>query len=413
MKYTVSPSLYKGTVAAPPSKSYLQRALMLAAFAKGESTIKGYQPNGDTEVIINAIAEMGAGVEVINDIIKVKGTKIHDKEMLFCCNESGLAARILSALSLLTDKKVTITGNGTLMVRPMTMVGETLLHFGKKVNSINDCLPLEITGNPVPGEIITDASQTSQLLTGLLISLPFARFNSVLNVNNLKSRPYVELTLELIKKFGIEIKNEDFKRFEIKGNQFSRSVDVVCEGDWSGAAFHLVAAAIASDVTVTGINADSRQADRVIADVLMMCGAECTFVENGLRVKKDKLLPFDFDAGNCPDLFPPLAVLAAHCNGVSRIGGVGRLFFKESNRAESIMEEFRKLGISVSFNDETMIVTGSKVFGTNVSSHNDHRIAMALAIMGLDSETPVTIDGMECIRKSYPGFIRDLEGLCR
>ncbi len=245
----------------------------------------------------------------------------------------------------------------------------------------------------------------------MLISLPFAKFDSVINVTNLKSKPYVELTLELIEKFGIEIKNEGFRRFVIKGKQRPKAVEIICEGDWSGAAFHLVAAAIAGEVTVTGINADSRQADRIIADVLRMCGAECEFVENGFRVKNDKLLPFDFDAGNCPDLFPPLAVLAAHCNGVSRIGGVGRLFFKESNRAESIMEEFKKLGISVSFDDETMVVTGCKVFGANVSSHNDHRIAMALAVMGLDSETPVIIDGMECIRKSYPGFIRDFECL--
>ncbi len=142
MRYTVSPSMYKGTVIAPPSKSYLQRALMLASFAMGESIISGYQPNGDTEVIINAIAEMGAGVEISNDVIKVKGTKSVDKEMLFHCNESGLAARMLSAVSLLTENKVTITGNGTLMVRPMTMVGETLSHFGKRVYSVNDCLPL-------------------------------------------------------------------------------------------------------------------------------------------------------------------------------------------------------------------------------------------------------------------------------
>lgn len=411
MKYCIVPATYSGTVAAPASKSFLQRAMVIAALSGGESKIHGYSPSGDTEVILNAVHAMGASASLDGNTLTVFGGINPDVPWDFYCSESGLAARMLSALSLLNSEKVTLTGSGTLMHRPMNMVTGTLESCGKRVISCDHCLPFEITGKAAVSEIRTDGSQTSQFLSGLLIALPFADHDSVIHVSDLKSKPYVELTMDILSRFGLEVVNEQFSCFRIRGRQQAVPAELKAEGDWSGAAFHLVGGAIAGDVTVTGLDLQSRQADKAVLKALRACGASCEISGDAVRVKREKLLGFDFDASDCPDLFPPLAVLAANCSGVSYIRGVGRLFFKESNRAEAIRDEFAKAGVQVDFTDETMRIQGWETRGATVTAYDDHRMAMALAILSLNASAPVVINGMECVRKSYPGFISDFERL--
>jgi 3-phosphoshikimate 1-carboxyvinyltransferase len=411
MKYCSVPSEYTGVITAPASKSYLQRAILLAALSDGESRISGYSASDDSEAVINAVNAMGAETLLDGETIIIHGGISNKCPWTFHCNESALAARMLGALSLLNENSVRITGSGSLMHRPMRMVTETLEHCGKNVVTNIDCLPFEISGPYKFRDIETDGSQTSQLLTGLLITLPLLPQNTLIRVKGLKSKPYIELTIELMQKFGLEISHDDFKVFNIDGNQKPKPAFLHAEGDWSGACFHLVGGAIAGEVTVKGIDITSRQADKAIIQALELCGADCVIQPGSVTVRKNKLLAFNFDASHCPDLFPPLATLAANCSGVSSIKGVGRLFFKESNRAEAIQQEFSKIGVRVSFTDDTMKVEGWDITGATVSSHGDHRMAMALAIMSLNSPAPVVVDGMECVRKSYPGFIKDFEEL--
>lgn len=411
MKYCSVPSGYSGIITAPASKSFLQRALLLAALTEGESRISGYSASDDSEAVINAVNAMGAETRLDGDTIFIRGGINNKSPWTFHCNESALAARMLGALSLLNENTVTITGSGSLMHRPMRMITETLEHCGKKVVTNIDCLPFEISGPNRFNEIVTDGSQTSQLLTGLLITLPHLTHDTNVQVKGLKSKPYIELTMELIRQFGLTVSHDNYTSFRVQGNQQPKPAVLHAEGDWSGACFHLVGGAIAGEVTVQGLDINSRQADKAIIQALELCGADCVIQPDAVTVRKNKLLAFNFDASHCPDLFPPLATLAAHCSGVSGIKGIGRLFFKESNRAEAIQKEFSKMGVRVSFTNDTMKVEGWDVTGATVSAHGDHRMAMALAIMSLNAPTPVVVDGMECVRKSYPGFIKDFETL--
>jgi len=411
MNYRITQSAYKGSISAPASKSYLQRAVILAAMAEGVSIISNYTQNEDTGVILNAVNTMGASASHNGNHLKIRGGIKRNIPWTFHCNESGLAARMLCALSVLNENNVIVTGSGSLMQRPMNMVAETLKACGKKVVTNNNCLPFEISGKINVSEFRSSGIQTSQFITGLLIALPLYQDETVLHVDGLKSKPYIELTLDLISQFGLIVENENLTQFRIPGRQHASPVSVSAECDWSGAAFHLVGAAIAGDVELTGLDINSRQADKTVMQVLKDCGANCDISEKSIRVKKEKLMAFNFDACDCPDLVPPLAVLAANCKGISKIKGTDRLQFKESNRAEAIISEFSKLGIKVENSDNTLIIHGSEITGGTVLSHNDHRIAMALAIMGLKASSPVTIEGMECISKSYPGFIKDFEFL--
>jgi 3-phosphoshikimate 1-carboxyvinyltransferase len=271
-------------------------------------------------------------------------------------------------------------------------------------------LPVNIKGEMQSGEICIDASDSSQLLSGLLITLPFLDGDSSIYVKDLVSFPYVDMTIGILKDFGVDITNESYKRFFVKGNQQIKSSKYIIEGDWSGAAFHLVGAAISGEVKIYGLNPNSLQADKAILKALVQCGAEVIIKEDFIEVKRLELNSFSFDATDCPDLFPSLVSLASCCKGVSVIKGVRRLINKESNRARSIKLEFAKIGVKVILKDNHMYIHGSKVIkGAIINSHNDHRIAMALSIMGSVSKGPINITDSEVVAKSYSNFYKDLE----
>ena len=272
-------------------------------------------------------------------------------------------------------------------------------------------LPLKLSGRLSAGRAFIDGSAGSQLLTGLLMALPLADGESRLDVASLTSKPYIGLTLGLLAEFGITVENDSFRTFIIPGNQSYRAHEYTVEGDWSGAAFLLVAGATAGRVTVDGLNSHSMQADRAILNALDEAGAALVTGPCGITSSLSALRAFTFDATDSPDLFPPLAALAARCEGTSRITGVGRLRHKESDRAEAIAGVLEAMKISVHISGDEMLITGGSVQGAVVSSHNDHRIAMMAAVMAAGATGQVTVTGAEAVAKSYPGFYNDMSRL--
>ena len=301
-----------------------------------------------------------------------------------------------------------MTGAGSLKKRPMNMIGDALNQLGVKCSSTDGFLPLTIRGPIKGGHCEIDGSVSSQLLTGLLMALPLADDDSIIKVNNLKSKPYIDMTLGVLRDFGIIITNENYELFRVPGQQKYIPVTYEVESDWSGGSFLLVAGAINGDIKVSGLRTDSFQSDTGILKALEKAGANMKISESNIEVSKSDLKAFEFDATESPDLFPPLVALASYCKGVTRLKGASRLRHKESDRASALMEEFGKMNIKVEMSDDYLIVTGGKVKGARVNSHDDHRIAMAAAVAALGASDTVFIKDSHCIVKSYPGFFDDL-----
>jgi 3-phosphoshikimate 1-carboxyvinyltransferase len=288
------------------------------------------------------------------------------------------------------------------------MISEAMPQFGVRIHSAAGFLPLSMTGRLSAGKALLDGSKGSQLLTGLLMSLPLLESGSEITVENLKSRPYIAMTLQLLEEFGVSVVNDSFTHFNVHGGQTYRAREYTVEGDWSGAAFLLVTGALAGAVTVKSLNLSSMQADSAIMKVLGDAGCQPATEAGGVKVERSDLKAFTFDATDAPDLFPPLAALASFCSGTSRISGVSRLQHKESDRAEAIADVLGAMNIGVQITGDEMLISGGRAMGARVSSHNDHRIAMMAAVMALAAEGSVTITGAEAVAKSYPGFFDDL-----
>jgi len=408
---TIHPSVVNGSINAPPSKSVTQRAIAAALLAQGTTVIENPSLCNDSLAAMEMAERLGASLTRGYDYLKISGSLKALPEVTLNCGESGLAMRMFSPIAALLSSKCTFTGEGSLTTRPVTMVTEALLKLGVTAESNNGFLPFTLYGYLKGGRIEIDGSSGSQILTGLLMSLPLAKCDSEVIVDNLKSKPYIDLTLKLLNDFGIAVVNHDYRRFIIPGNQAYKARIYSVEGDWSGSAFMLVAGAVAGDVTVNNLQSSSRQADAAILEALKMAGADIIIENNSVRTVKTELRSFYFDATESPDLFPPLACLAINCRGTSRIKGVSRLEHKESNRAATITGVLAELGINASVGDDEMLIEGGKVSGTEVSSHNDHRIAMMASVAALLSNGSVAVTDAESVSKSYPDFFDDLEKL--
>lgn len=405
-----------GELQVPSSKSYAQRAIALAALCQNKVSIHQVGNNDDVIAAQNVVRELGAQfLKEENTLIFQNGIDLDcRKECHINCGESGLSTRLFSAYSLFYNQSFVITGEGSITSRTMEMTINGLQQFGKKVESSENHLPIVVSGDTSNNRIDIDGSITSQFLTGLLIVTPFLSFDTEISVHQLKSKPYIEMTLDLLDHFGIlGVENNNFKSFKIKGNQsVAHQVEYTVEGDWSAAAFMIVAAAIGGKVSLRGLNPKSKQGDRLILDAVQKAGAKVSWENDLLIIEKEKLQPFDFDATECPDLFPALVVLASHSLGKSIIKGVGRLKHKESNRALALQKECAKVGISIELMDDKMVIhgKGKPVIGNNVvfSSHDDHRMAMAMSLFSIGSKYPIKIENFRSINKSYPYFYRDL-----
>lgn len=412
MKQIISSSAISGSITPPCSKSYAQRALAVALLADGESTIGNLELCDDTRSAIRCIEALGAEVTLIDDsTIRVRGGLAPRTDRLHI-GESGLATRLFTPIASLHNQPITINGEGTVLYRPISMMIDPLRQLGVEVRDGGGFLPIQVCGPMQGGEVAVDGSISSQFLTGLLLSLPMAQNDTTIYVKNLKSLPYVDMTIDTARRFGVEIAHKDYCEFFIEGNQHYTATDYMIEGDWSGAAPMFVAGAVAGEVTVENISRLSLQADTAIIDALISAGAEVESTDNAITVRHRRLKAFEFDATHCPDLFPTLVALAANCEGTSTLYGTERLLHKESNRAATLAEEYAKAGIEVDIDEQNIMrVRGGKIHGCTADSHGDHRIAMSMAIAALTADAPITIEGAECVAKSYPSFFDDLEQL--
>ena len=400
-----------GVVTPPCSKSYAQRALAAALLADGETILRNLDFCDDTLSAIRVIETLGAEVERLDErTVKVRGG-LAPKSNTLNVGESGLATRMFTPIASLCDVPITIQGEGTLIYRPMNMMIEPLRKLGVEVRDGGGRLPVEVCGPVRGGEIDVDGSVSSQFLTGLLMALPLAKEDTTIAVANAVSKPYLDMTIDLASKFGVNIQHNDYEEFFVEGDQKYEAADLVIEGDWSAAAMLLVAGAIAGEITLTNVSMLSKQADVAICDALVRAGASVTSEPNSITVESRDLVAFEFNATQCPDLFPALAALAAAAEGESVIYGTHRLEHKESNRAETIAEEYKKLGIEVRLEGDAMYIKGGKIRSAEVESHHDHRIAMSLAVSALRSDGELLIRNAECVAKSFPDFFAVLESL--
>lgn len=405
----------KGIIQAPASKSSMQRALAAAFLTKETCGIFNPGHSNDDLTAMNIIKVLGAKVEMIADKLVVVNKGNSDQELELNCGESGLSIRMFVPIAALSDQSITVTGEGSLLSRPMDFFDKVLPQLGVSIESNHGKLPLKIKGPLQPRNIEVDGSLSSQYLTGLLMAYAAAGANNVsIKVNNLKSRPYIDLTLDVMRHFGLgNVENRDYEEFYFHPASAKTSWhNYTVEGDWSSGAFLLVAGAIAGPIMIRGLDLTSTQADKVIVDVLMMANAGIAMETKGIKIHPASMDAFTFDASDCPDLFPPLAALAVYCNGTTVIKGVERLIHKESNRAVTIQTELGKRGIVVKLEDNKMLITGKKnIPAAFVDSHNDHRIAMMNAVIGLKSEPPTILHNAYAVRKSYPAFFTDLKRL--
>ena len=412
MEKTIHPSQVSGEVRPPCSKSYAQRALAAALLSDGETTLSNIELCDDTRYAMNVITGLGASVRQTGPTEYVIRGGLAPITDTINTGESGLATRLFTPIAALCDRRMTITGTGTMLRRPIGMMIDPLRNLGVQVRS-NGYLPITVQGPLRGGETDVEDYVSSQFLTGLLMSLPLAEGDTILHVEQPNSLPYLAVTVDLASKFRIRMEHNGFREFFIPGGQHYHPAKLHIEGDWSSAAFMLVAGAIAGEVTAKRMNTLSLQADLAIIQALTKAGAVIITTPDEITVRKRELTGFDFDATQRPDLFPILAVLGANCEGTTHIRGVNRLVYKESNRAEAIVSEYTKLGMDVALEDDVMTVRGGSLSGGTIDSCNDHRIAMAAAIAALAASGPVTITNAQAVTKSYPRFWDDLDSIIR
>ncbi|NNV57590.1 3-phosphoshikimate 1-carboxyvinyltransferase [Limnovirga soli] len=418
MQVTVQPSVIKGNIVAPASKSSMQRACAAALVRKGKSIIYNPGISNDDKAALQVIEALGATVLSGSDgsiIINSNGVNAAGSQVNN--GESGLGIRMFAPIVALNNKTMVINGEGSLLTRPMDFFDSIFPQLGITISSNNGKLPLVVTGPLQPRNIIIDGSLSSQFLTGLLMAYAAAGASDVsIEVINLKSKPYVDLTLKVMHDFALPVpKNNNYTSFYFPANAFAAENDTTItytvESDWSGGAFLLVAGAIAGNITVKGLDPQSTQADKACLQALIDCKANISIQDSQIEIGPGKLTAFHFDANDCPDLFPPLAALAACCEGTSVIEGVHRLTHKESNRALTIQDELGKMGISVELQDNLMLIKGGPLKGAHTHSRHDHRIAMMCAVAGLRADGPTIIDDAQAVGKSYPNFFEHIQEL--
>lgn len=433
MKVTIQPSTLTGTIQSNASKSSMQRACAAALVAKGKSIIKNPGHSNDDKAAMDITQRLGGTVKNNGNELIIESNGVQPVSSEINCGESGLSIRMFTPLVALSNHELAVNGTGSLTTRPMDFFDEILPQLDVHIKSNQGKLPLNIQGPIVPKNITIDGSLSSQFLTGLLLAYAASPNPSkggtsesesssvTIKVNGLKSKPYIDLTLDVMKQFGLlvpENKNYEEFIFHYDAQQIpplgGGGATYTVEGDWSGAAFLLVAGAIAGNIVVKGLDVFSTQADKKILEALMDCGCKLSVSNEQIEVGYPPLgvRGFHFNATECPDLFPPLVALASYCNGKSVIEGTTRLTHKESNRAITLQEEFAKLGVTIELQDDLMIIHGGGgLKGATVHSRHDHRIAMACAVAALKAEGAVTIEEAEAINKSYPDFYEHLKVL--
>ncbi len=398
----IKPKYFNIQAIAPPSKSESLRALIIAMLLKSKTLISNISFCNDSLSAMKILTSSVAKLEINQNDICIDSTNFSFPKNINC-GESAFLFRTMIAASVLLFGNNYFIGTHTLKNRLFNDI-ENFLRTNKiKFSSNNSYLPFEISSKVDSDIIDLDASQSSQLLSGLLISNALCDMPKTIVCNNLVSKGYVDLTLNFLKAIGVEYSNSNYTYTLIQQNIIAdNQIDVT--GDWSGSAFLFVAAAIAGEAYIDGLDINSKQPDRAIIDVLNMCGANISVTNNIVKVEKNELKAFSFDATDCPDLFPPLVALAINCDGESTIYGATRLLNKESNRLKTLTDEFVRVGAAIIQFEDKIVVRGKKIKGGTASSREDHRIAMALSVAALNSINGIEIENSSVVNKSFPNF---------
>lgn len=419
----IIPAVLEGEIRIPPSKSISHRAVICAGIAEGTSRIENIVFSDDVSATVEGMQALGAAVEKIEtnpedgtSTVMIKGNprpRLENK--VIDCGESGSTLRFLIPLAGLTGEEVTFTGRGKLVERPLNTYYELFEEQGIMYKNNGGFLPLTVKGLLRPGNYRVKGNISSQFISGLMFLLPLLGEDSRIEITTeLESRGYVDLTMDVQEKFAVKVENRNnsYRDFRIKGNQKYLARDYKIEGDFSQAAFWLVAGTLAGSIKCLNLNTGSLQGDKAVLDIIREMGGKITEHEDHVTVRAARTEGTVIDAGQCPDLVPALAVLGALSKGTTRIINAQRLRIKESDRLRATAAELGKLGAEVQELEDGLVIKGKEELkGGTVDSWNDHRIAMAMAVASIKCKEPVTITNSGSVSKSYPHFWEDFRKL--
>jgi len=410
---TITPATLMGNICIPTSKSVSHRAVICAALAEGTSKLSGILVSDDLIVTIAAMEALGAVIRQEEGNLFITGTDCKKPlHTAIDCNESGSTLRFLIPLGL-NGQTMTFSGRGKLVERPLHDYFNILNEQRIPYQMTDGHLPLSVTGVLKPGTFHLRGDVSSQFVSGLLFALPrLEADSSIIITTEMESKGYIDLTLSMLARFGINIINQNYQEFIVPGNQKYQSTDYHAEGDYSQVAFWLAAGTLGSPIRATGLNLNSLQGDKVIVDLIKEMGGKLTQKDNAIEASPAITKGIVIDASQCPDLVPILTVLAAVSDGTTQIIRAGRLRIKECDRLQAMTQELNKLGADVEEHEDSLTIHGRPYLtGGVVHSWHDHRIAMALGIASIACQKPVTITHSECVSKSYPDFWRDFQTL--
>ena len=410
MKALIKKNGIHGKAATPTSKSYTIRALMCTALAEGESLIINPLTADDTDAASEVLSQIGVSIIKGEDYWRIQGGGFHKPQTDLFCRDSAATLRFMTAIASLVPGKCRLVAGQSLAKRPIEPLPAALNQLGIKC-SIKDKTVIVKGGRLAGGTAELPGDISSQFVSALLLIAPLAeKSTTIILTTPPHSRPYLEMTLDCLNNFGIIVKvSKDFTRFEIIPQQY-KPTDYTVEGDWSSASYLLALGAVCGEVTVSNLNLNSLQGDRIMLNLLQQMGADMEIKENSITVRKSNLKAITADLADCIDLLPTMAVLAAVADGESRFDSISRARLKESNRILAIKYGLEKMGVNVIEEEDSLIVNGTKPSGAAVGSFNDHRIAMAFSILGATVGDTV-INGAECVAKTYPNFWQTFRNL--
>ena len=413
MDVIITPNKLSGSVVIPPSKSLSHRAIIAASLAKGKSKISNVMYSNDIKATINAMRACGAKIEEYKDYLIIEGSDVIRKESIIDANESGSTIRFMIPIALVSNEEITFVGKNHLVKRPLDTFLEIFDKQGIKYERGEDYLPLKVNGGLKSGEFTVRGDISSQFITGLLYALPLLDGDSVIHISTeMESKGYIDLTIDILKMFGIEIENRNYQEYYIKGNQKYKPCDYTIEGDYSQSAFFLVANALGADIKLLAMEEKSHQGDKKIINDMNDFGFSTKFINDELVIDKKNPHSAIIDFSQSPDLGPALTVLASLVPGKSEFINAGRLRIKECDRITCMKEEINKLGGNVEELPDGMIINGvNYLHGGVVDSHNDHRVAMSLAMATLKMDGELKILNASSVSKSFPNFWEVFENL--
>lgn len=431
---TIIPKKLSGSLKIPPSKSMAHRAVICAGLSKGTSVIENIEYSDDIIATINAMKSLGVDIKEEKDKLIINGENIfNSNNRVIDCNESGSTLRFLMPIALVKDGESRFLGKGNLGKRPLNTYYNIFDKQGIDYSYEEGILNTFVKGKLKSDEFRVEGNISSQFISGLLFALPLLEGDSkIIITTNLESKGYIDLTLSMLAKFGIEIENLDYKEFRIKGNQSYKAFNYRVEGDYSQGAFFFAAGALGNDIVCYDLDEESKQGDKEVLDILKNMGS--TLIKEfkvedkgkekknlidkkksrkmGLAFVSEKLKGTVIDASQCPDIIPVMAVVATLAKGETRVINGERLRIKECDRLNAVATELKKLGADIEETEDGLIINGvESLKGGKVSSHDDHRIAMSLAIASTVCTEEVTIDNKDCVKKSYPNFWKDFKSL--